>query len=111
MTTTKRVDGDVLEIVLGADRTTGVPFMYGQLLVVPITSGLNGETIAVETGGVHYLAKVTGTGWTAGQKLYWDVVNLKVTHTDNSAANPRIGTAAKAAASGDTSGYVLLGHF
>lgn len=111
MSSTFHKPGDVLDVVLAANATAGTPFMVGGLLVVPITSGSTGETVACEITGVHLLQKVTGSAWTHGQKLYWDVVNLKVTHTDNSAANPRIGSAALAAGSSATTGYVLLGHF
>jgi predicted RecA/RadA family phage recombinase len=102
---------DPLAVVLAATAVSGVPFMYGNLLVFPITDGASGATIAVHTQGVHTYSKVTGTAWTVGMPLYWDVVNLKLTHTSNSAANPRVGSAARAQASGDTTGRVLLGHF
>lgn len=109
MTTTNRYPvGAPIPLLLAAAQVSGVPFMADQFLAIPVTSGAIGDTIACEVEGTHLLAKVTGTAWTIGQDLFWDVVNLKVTHTSNTAANPRIGTAMAAAASGDATGLVKL---
>jgi len=105
---------DTINVVTAAAAVSGVPFMVGTMLVVPIVSDATvGHTVACARTGAFLLEKVDGGGsaWTAGAKLYWDVVNLAVTYTDNTAANPRIGTAMAAAADAAVLGWVILGQF
>lgn len=110
--TNKYPVGTPVPLLLAAAAVSGVPFLQGTMAVVPVTDGAIGDTIAVEIDGIHRdMPKVTGTAWTAGQALYWDVVADKFTHTANSGANPRVGTATEPAASGDATGVVKLGQF
>jgi predicted RecA/RadA family phage recombinase len=113
MTTTPKYPvGTPIPLAITTTRTSGVPFLQGTMAVVPVTDGVNGDTIAVEIDGIHSaVPKVTGSAWTVGQALYWDVVADKFTHTANSGANPRVATAMEPAASGDTTGVVKLGQF
>lgn len=103
--------GTPIPLLLTAVATSGVPFLQGTLAVFPVTDGGIGDTIAVEIDGIHKGPKVTGSAWTVGMAIYWDVVANKFTHTSNSSANPRVGTATEPAGSADTEGYVKLGQF
>lgn len=106
-------DGETLNVTLAAAATSGTPFLLGTMLVVPITDGAIGDTIAVRRTGKWTLPRVTGGGsaWTQCMALYWDASASKVTHTSNSGANQRIGNAGAAAATTDATGVVILGQF
>lgn len=86
--------------------TVGVPLLIGSLLVIPKVTAAEGVQFAAHATGVHLLGKTTGTAWTEGMKLYWKVSTAKfiTVATDGSLQ----GVAARAAASGDTTGYVRL---
>lgn len=86
---------------------SGTAYMIGSLLVVAtntVDAGLEFEGL---TEGVVTLPKATGSAWTEGAMLYWSTAtnNLVVA---TAAAARRVGVAAVAAASGDTSGVVRL---
>ena len=99
-------EGEVLDVVLAADATTDVPFLLGDLLVVPVKSGLSGQTIACVAQGNVELPKTTGTAITAGAKVYWDNSTGKITTT--SSGNKHVGYSSLAAASSATTIPVLL---
>lgn len=99
-------EGEVLDVVLAADATTEVPFLLGDLLVVPVKSGLSGETIACVAQGNVFLPKVTGTAITAGAKVYWNDTAKNITTT--SSGNKHVGYCSFGAASGATTIAVLL---
>lgn len=84
----------------------GTAYLIGALLVVAVASVA--ETLAFEgqVEGVFTLPKHTGTAWTEGELLYWDDTAKNITTV--STANTRVGVAAAAAASGDTTGRVAL---
>lgn len=99
-------EGEVLDVVLAADATTDVPFLLGDLLVVPVKNGLSGETIACVAQGNVELPKVTGTAIAVGVKVYWDNTAKNITTTTS--GNKHVGYSSFAAASGATTIPVLL---
>lgn len=97
--------GDTIDALLAADATSGTPIVIGQLVGIPVASGVTGDTISVALKGVFELPKASGA-ITAGAKLYWHVANGNVTTTASGASF--IGYAAAAYLSGDTEANVLL---
>jgi predicted RecA/RadA family phage recombinase len=53
------------------------------------------------------IAKATGEAWTAGQLVYWDNTNKRLTTTSSGNGAAR-GAAAQAQASADTVGRALI---
>lgn len=92
MSKTYQGEGNIINVVLGADATAGVPIVIGTLLGVPITDGLSGETIAVAISGVYDLPAVNGAAFIAGQFITWDVsANAGAGYADDAAATPAAG--------------------
>lgn len=96
----------------GADVVSGQVVKMGCLLGVAITDIANTAVGAVKVTGVFSsMPKTTGTAWTVGLSLNWDVSTSKF---DSVAATPATGdvvggaVAWEAAASGDATGVVLL---
>lgn len=96
--------GDQLTIPAPAAVSAGDGVLVGSLFGVAITSAASGADVAIRTHGVHDLPKATGQAWTLGQLLYWSGTNV----TNVASTNKIIGCAARAQASGDTVGRVLL---
>jgi predicted RecA/RadA family phage recombinase len=86
--------------------TGGTPIIVGTLLCIPAKTEASGDQAAVHIDGCWEIAKATGEAWTLFAKVYWDDTAKKMTTTATS--NTLRGVAAKAAASGDTTGWVLL---
>jgi len=86
--------------------TSGTPVQIGQLLVIPTTTVAVGLPFEGLTCGVVDLPKASGQAWTEGALVYWDNTAKNVTTTSTS--NLRLGCAAQAQASGDTTGRVYL---
>ena len=78
-----------------------------RVFVAPLAIA-DGALGSLATEGVWTIQKTTGEAWTLGQKLYWVAGTSKASTTAGS--NKVMGYAAKAAASGDTEGNVLLGQ-
>jgi len=103
--------GDVLDHTAGAARTSGLPFVIGDCIAIPITDIANTKVGAVAVTGVHTVVKKTGTAWVQGDSLDYDSV---VPGFDKDKATPVSGDvencaiAAADAASGDATGQVLL---
>lgn len=96
----------------GSAVVSGAVVVMGSLLGVAITDIAAGAVGAVKIEDVFLaMPKTTGTAWTLGLSLNWDVSTGKF---DSSAATPATGDlvqcaiAWEAAASGDTTGVVLL---
>lgn len=98
--------GDVVSVTAPANVDAGVGVLVGSLFGVAVNTALSGAAVEVATRGVFLMAKVTGNAWTQGQKLYWDDTAKAVTGTVGT--NKQVGVALIAAASGDTTGTVLL---
>lgn len=101
-------DGNALNVVVATTAVlSGEVRMYGVTVVVHQSDGAVGATVPGVCVGVHGpLPKATGEAWAVGAKLYWHNTNLNFTTT--AAGTQAAGHAAKAAASGDTTGYVRL---
>ena len=107
MTTTYIQPGNVVTLTAPTGGVTaGVPKLIGNLLVVPQNTVAQGLPFDGHVLGQHLLPKATGQTWAEGANLYWD--NTAGNFTTTATANYYAGVAAAAAASGDTTGYVLL---
>lgn len=106
-------DGDVLTYSnAGSVITAGSVVAIGSLIGIALTDiAATSGSGSVQLRGVFSVPKVTGTAWTQGAKLLWDASAAKF---DLGTATPATGdisgccVAAAAAASGDTTGKVLL---
>ncbi len=113
MTTKFVQDGDVLDYAnaSGATIASGAVVVMGNIIGVALSDIADGTTGAVAIEGVFTLPKTTGSAWTIGSKLLWDVSAGKF---DVGTATPATGdvsvccVAAGAAASAATTGPVLL---
>lgn len=72
-------------------------------VIADIAAGVEGGVVI---GGLHKVAKTTGQAWTEGQKIYLDDANAEFTNV--ASTHNLAGFAARAAASGDTEGWIYL---
>lgn len=102
--------GDVLDLTSPTGGVVaGVAILVGGLVVVPTATVAQTLPFEGRRNGVHTLAKATGATWSEGQTLYFDSSAGNFA-TAQSATARRAGIAVAAAASGDTSGKVLLNN-
>lgn len=102
-----RQPGEVLDFTAPTGGVvSGVPLLIGALLVVPLITAAETVKFTAAHCGVWLLAKTTGVAWTEGQKLYWNDSTKKFSTVG--ADGQLAGLAVVAAASGDTTGYVML---
>jgi predicted RecA/RadA family phage recombinase len=85
---------------------SGNAYKIGALVVVACVSAAQTLPFSAMTRGVHVLPKATGQTWSEGAVLYWD--NSAAKFTTTSGGNTLAGHAARAALTGDTTGYVRL---
>ncbi len=106
MATTYIQPGDTIDLTAPTGGVTaGTPLLIGALLVIPKVTAAETVAFAAYVNGVHTVPKATGA-WTEGASLYWD--NAAKNFTTTATANYYAGVAAAAAASGDTTGKILL---
>ncbi len=87
--------------------TAGLFYLIGVILVFANVTAEEGEKFAaVPSGLFDECAKATGSAWTEGAKLYWDDTNKRF--TTSATGNTLVGFAAADAASGATTGSVIL---
>jgi len=86
---------------------SGAGVLIGSLLVVAATSAAAGLPFEGVAEGVFTLPKANGNAWTEGQLLYWDSTSNTLLVAASATAR-RVGCAAAAAASADTTGQVRL---
>lgn len=86
--------------------TAGQPYLVGSKVVVVVSGGVEGATVAAMTEGVFELNKATGAV-AIGQPLFWDNTNSVLT-TVNAAGNVLVGYAFKAALSADVTAFVVI---
>ena len=99
--------GKAIEIVTpSGGYISGQPVKVGSLIGISSNKYVQGDTAVIWLLGTHFIAKATGQAWTAGALLYWDNTNSVFTTT--SSGNTLAGYAYADAASGDTTGYILL---
>lgn len=105
----RKHEGIMLDYTAGANISAGQVIVGTARCFVATRDIANGELGSIYTSGVFFIPKTTGTAWTLGQQLYWDDSANKGITTDSSGTHKALGKAAAAAASGDATGYVLLG--
>lgn len=98
--------GEQISVTAPAAVASGVGVLVGSLFGVSAHSAASGAAVEIATRGVYTLAKATGAAWTQGARIYWDDTAKNCTTT--ASTNKLIGVATAAAASGDTTGNVLL---
>lgn len=99
--------GDTLDLTAPTGGVVaGVAYLIGVIVAVANYSAAEGLIATFSRRGVFTLPKATGQAWTEGAVLYWDNTNKVFTTT--ASGNTKAGAAVAAAASGDTSGKVLL---
>ena len=104
----KTSEGESLYVTLTADAAANDIVVQGNIVGIAQEAGSTGDSILIHLEGTWApVPKTTGTAWTVGQKLYWKASTSKLTtvSTDGVFA----GVAWAAAASGDTTGEILLG--
>ena len=107
MATSHDFDGTLPRVAPAGGATAGniVADATDFVVCLALTTATSGNTyIAKVQGRVNGVARLTGAAWTAGQPLAW--ASSKLTHVITGAHV--IGHAAAAAASGDTTGDVIL---
>ncbi len=85
---------------------SGAAYLFSGLVAVANVTAAEGEIAAFSRKGMFTLPKATGQTWAVGAVLYWDNTNKVFTTT--ASGNTKCAAAYVAAASGDTSGKVLL---
>lgn len=108
MKNTVQINGDVLDVVLTANVTSGGTVVAGDLVGFAQISGVTGDVVPVVLKGVFQVDKATGQAWTSGTKLYWDATAGKFTTT--ATANSFAGHVAQNEIAGATSGRIRLSN-
>jgi predicted RecA/RadA family phage recombinase len=98
--------GDAVPVTAPYAVASGAGVLVGKIFGVALTDAASGETVAIQRRCVAQLAKETGQAWTVGAAIYWDNTNKRCTTT--ASGNTLIGAAFAAAASADTTGWVLV---
>lgn len=107
MATNYKHPGDVVERTAPSGGVTaGTPVVIGSEFLIPLVTAAVGVKFNGALTGVWTLAKTTGVAWTNGLALFWNAGTSKVSTVPTDGMF--IGTADKAAASGDTVGNVRL---
>lgn len=101
-------DGSVQTLVApGGGVVSGGVYKIGQVLCVAQADADAGDDFeGVIRGEFSGMPKATGTAWTQGALLYWDVADQEF--NTSSSGNRLAGHASVAAASGDATGSVYL---
>lgn len=98
--------GDTMTLVAPYAVTSGGGILVGALFGVALNAAANGASVEVKMSGVFDLPKATGEAWTAGQRVYWDNTNRRLTTTVGT--NTLVGAAARAQAAADTTGRAKI---
>jgi predicted RecA/RadA family phage recombinase len=80
--------GNIISVALAAAVVSGELLKVGDLAGVALASGDDGETISVAITEVFAVAKKPTDVMTAGQKVYLDPTNKRVTTSANNGASP-----------------------
>jgi predicted RecA/RadA family phage recombinase len=99
--------GDTIVLVAGGAVTAGSPEFIAGVAVIPVTSGVSGDSIACSTCGVFSLAKKASLAISQGDDLYWDSSPGEITKT--AVDGVYIGKAFEAAADSDSTINVKIG--
>lgn len=99
--------GDVIELTAPVGGVVvDEPVLIGSLVVIPTVTAAATVKFSAKVTGVFEVPKATGTAWTEGAKLYWDVADGEF--NTSSAGNTLAGVAATAAESADATGQIRL---
>lgn len=87
-TTETQVNGDILDLTMTADVTSGDLVVAGKIVGIAQTSALTGESCSVKLTGVHKLPKTSANVVAVGATLYATETSgeLTTTATDNTKA-------------------------
>jgi predicted RecA/RadA family phage recombinase len=100
--------GETMDVVLAGTKVAGDPLVVGSLVGVLKSGGVNGDTVTLSLKGVFEIAKTAAQAAAKGAIYYWDDTAKKVSTSDGSGANLKIGYAFEAAAGADATAQVLL---
>ncbi|QDH70854.1 DUF2190 family protein [Marilutibacter alkalisoli] len=64
--------GNTITVIAPAAVTSGVPFIYGVLLAIPVTDAASGDPVASVVEGVVELPKATAADISGGDMVDWD---------------------------------------
>ena len=105
-------NGAVLDHVASADLTGGTPVVMGDSVGIAVSDIATGSTGAVAIEGVYELPKVSGTAWTQGVAVDFDVSEGAFTANLSAASGDvtGVGIAAADAPAGATVGLVKLSN-
>jgi predicted RecA/RadA family phage recombinase len=98
--------GDTAVVPAPANVVSGQFIVVGALFGVCMNDALSTVDVVIKREGVFELPKETGTAWSRGDALYWDVANARFTKT--AAANMALGVAHADALSADALGNVAI---
>lgn len=65
--------GNTVQIAAPSALTSGVPFILGTMLAVPVTNAASGDLVAAQIEGAFTFPKLSTAVIAAGAKLHWDV--------------------------------------
>lgn len=98
--------GDDVTVAAPAAVSSGDVVKVGSILGVAKHDAESGADVVLATRGVWTVGKVTGAGWSVGDKLYFVAASSLL--STSASGNTLIGVALAAAASGDATGVVRL---
>ncbi len=102
-------EGDVLTLTAPSGGvSSGDLVTIGSILGVALADAAAGASVSIRVTGVWKLPKASGQAWSEGVTLYWDATAKNATTSSGGGANAKLGVAAEAAASADTTGTVRL---
>lgn len=99
-------DGDVLNVAMPYDRTSGQGVKIGSIVGVCQIDALNGAEGEVALTGVWEVAKVSAQAWAVGDAIYWD--DTAKNFTTVSSGNTKAGVATAIATNPTPTGYLRL---
>lgn len=65
--------GATIQVPAPTAVTSGVPFILGSLLAIPVTTAASGEMVAAQIEGAFTFPKLSTAVIAVGAKLHWDV--------------------------------------
>lgn len=101
--------GSVLSVTAPADILSGAGVQVGKLFGVAATDALSGAVVQIQTEGVFSLAKLSTDDVAAGDLLYWDAGNDRLTKTAGTGSKLLAGVAVEAAGNGVATVKIKLG--
>lgn len=99
-------EGNVVELTMPEDRTSGQGVLVGSIFGVVLVNALSGVATNVARIGTFSINKLVTDVVAQGVKLYWDNTNKRITVT--STANTFAGHAGAAAGNGVLNAEVIL---